>query len=515
MKRIDTEDFERELDVCLRARFTLVVISTFEEERVLRSIKQVCEKRARPLFSWDVGDGFTKLHDPNSLQLPTSVDALAALNYIDESKDEAIFILLDFHDLWNIPPVKRKLRTLAEKLKYTKKSIIIVSGNSELPSELRNCSVLLDFPLPDVSELEKALQTLIKTPGIKLEITDSDRKELVRAALGLTTSQAQRVFARAIVNDGRLSVEDIALVIEEKRNIIKEARALEFCTVNESLANVGGLEVLKEWLHHRSKAFTDEAKAYGLEMPKGVGLIGISGTGKSLSAKMIAGLWHVPLLRLDMGAVFQKWYGESEQNIRTALKTAETVAPCIMWIDEIEKAMGGTGDSDGGTNLRVLGTILTWMQEKQAPVFVVATANDIGRLPPELFRRGRFDEIFFLDLPTQAERKEIFALHLKKRNRLPDNFNLDELSQESEGYVGAEIEQAIIDAMVIAFNQGREFITEDIIVSLKRQVPLSVSQREQIAQLQKWLDEGRAQPASIYGAGDTERNKLKKQLGFH
>jgi AAA+ superfamily predicted ATPase len=510
---ISAQDFERELDVCLRARFTIVVVSTMEEERALKVIKNVCDKRSRPVFTWDIADGFGTLSE--GTEKPSStLDALGALNDIEKSKNDAVYVLLDFHDSWEFPPVKRKLRTLSEKLKYTRKTIILLTPSNNLPTELKNSSVFLDFPLPDIEELNDTLETILKTPGVKVSISNSDREELIRSALGLTSAQAQRVFARAVVHDGKLTVDDIRLVIEEKKAIIRQSRALEFCPSYETPQNVGGLEILKEWLNLRSKAFSREASNYGLNPPKGVALIGISGTGKSLSAKMIAGLWHVPLLRLDMGAIFQKWYGESEENIRSALKIAEAIAPCVMWIDEIEKAMGNQGDSDGGTSQRVFGTILTWMQEKKSPVFVVATANDITKLPPELFRRGRFDEIFFLDLPTQEERSEIFTVHISKRGRDAKNYNISKLATESHGYVGAEIEQSIIDAMIIGFNQEREFTTEDILSCIKRQVPLSISQKEKITELQSWLDSGRAQPASKHGGGDAERAKLKKELGF-
>lgn len=505
--------FERELDICLRSRFTLLLVVTKEEERALKSIKLVCEKRKRPVFTWDVADGFIS-HTEGVQKLSSTVDAFTALGEIEKAENDGSYVLLDFHEIWTLPPVKRKLRTLAERLKYSRKSIIVITSSMEIPVELRNAAVTLDFPLPDLDDLDEVLEGLLKTPGATIAISPKDREELVRSALGLTLLQAQRVFARAIVNDGKLDASDIALVLEEKKGIIRQTRALEFCPAQETPADVGGLEVLKEWLALRTKAFSKEAREYGLQAPKGVGLIGISGTGKSLTAKMIARLWYVPLLRFDMGAVFQKWYGESEENVRTALRVAEAVAPCVMWIDEIEKAFGDRDDSEGGTSQRVLGTILTWMQERKAPVFVVATANNIAKLPPELFRRGRFDEIFFLDLPTFEERKAIFSVHLKKRKRNPEIYDLAKLAEQADGYVGAEIEQSIVDAMIVAFNQSREFITEDILTVLKRQVPLAVSQRDKIAELQKWLDEGRAQPASFHGGGDAERKRLKQQLGF-
>ena len=319
------------------------------------------------------------------------------------------------------------------------------------------------------------------------------------------------MFARAIVTDGVLDDRDIDLVTDEKKQIIRESEALEFYAVSESPDDVGGLGVLKEWLRLRERAFTQEARAYGLPAPKGIALIGIPGTGKSLTAKMIGGLWRLPLLRLDVGALFGSLVGESEERTRRALQVAETVAPCVVWIDEVEKALAH-GGLDSGTSTRVFGTILTWMQEKTSPCFVVATANDIASLPPELLRKGRFDEIFFLDLPTQAERKEIFTVHLRKRNRIPADYDLDQLAAATGGYVGAEIEQAIIDAMYLGFNENREFSTADILAAIKRQVPLSISQRETIEALRSWLREGRAQSASFQGAEEAANQFVPIQL---
>jgi SpoVK/Ycf46/Vps4 family AAA+-type ATPase len=313
------------------------------------------------------------------------------------------------------------------------------------------------------------------------------------------------------VADGVLDDRDIDLVTEEKKQIIRESEALEFYAVTETPSDVGGLGVLKDWLRLRERAFSQEARAYGLPAPKGIALIGIPGTGKSLTAKMIGGLWRLPLLRLDVGSLFGSLIGESEERARRALRLAETCAPCVVWIDELEKALAH-GGMDSGTSTRVFGTILTWMQEKKASCFVVATANDISSLPPELLRKGRFDEIFFLDLPTLEERQEIFNVHLRKRKRLPQDFDLVRLARDAEGYVGAEIEQAIIDAMYLGFNAGREFTTEDIAATLKRQVPLSVSQRETIGALRNWLREGRAQSASFQEIKEAEQQFVPLQL---
>ncbi|HEV3261417.1 MAG TPA: AAA family ATPase [Gemmataceae bacterium] len=487
--------FEHELDVYLRARITLIILVTPEEERALHAIKAVCEKSGRPCFTWDVADRFQPLTGTTAT-LPAAKDALAALDQVEKANDDALFVLKDFHEAWANTQVKRKLRSVAQRLKFTKKSILITTPSAKVPEELKDEAVVVDFPAPTAAELEAVLGRLTKAPGVKVNLTRLGREKLVQAALGLTTAQAQRVFAKAIVSDGVLDDRDIGLVTEEKKQIIRESKALEFYPVTKTPDDVGGLDVLKEWLRLRERAFSQEARTYGLPPPKGIALIGIPGTGKSLTAKMIGGLWRLPLLRLDVGSLYGSLMGESEERTRRALRLAETVAPAVIWIDEMEKALSH-GDLDSGTSTRVFGTILTWMQEKTAPCFVVATANDISSLPPELLRKGRFDEIFFLDLPTREERRAIFTVHLRKRNRLPTDFDADRLAGESEGYVGAEIEQAIIDAMYVGFNAGREFTTEDISAALKRQVPLSVSQRETIEDLRNWLNEGRAVSASV------------------
>jgi ATP-dependent 26S proteasome regulatory subunit len=498
------------LDLYLRARFTLILVTTNEEERALETVKAICEESNRPAFSWDMADGFQPL-TPLKGVLPKANDPLTALDQVGKLEDNTLFVLKDFHESWDNSKVKRKLRNLAQTLKFTRKSIIVTAPSRKLPEELRNEAVVLDFPPPNESELEAVLTTITKTPGVNVNLTPLGRDKLVQAALGLSATQAQRVFAKAIVQDGNLDDRDIDLVTEEKKQIIRESEALEFFSVTETPDHVGGLDVLKDWLRLRERAFTQEARDYGLPMPKGIALIGIPGTGKSLTAKMIGGLWRLPLLRLDLGGLYGSLVGESEERTRRALQLAETVAPCVLWIDEIEKGLAH-GGLDSGTSTRVFGTVLTWMAEKTAPVFVVATANDISSLPPELLRKGRFDEIFFLDLPTLNERREIFRVHLKKRGRLAQDYEIDRLAAESEGYVGSEIEQAIIDAMYAGFNQEREFTTVDISSALDTQVPLSISQREVIGGLRNWLREGRAQSASFTEVQEAETQFVPLQI---
>lgn len=501
--------FEEQLEIYLRACFTLIVAVTGEEERLMQKVTLVCHKVDRPCLAWDCADGFIRLAGDGGV--PQARDPMTALEQIDKAEDRTLVVLKDFHECWANAQIKRKLRTLAQRLKFTKKAILVTAPENKVPLELKDEAVTLDFPAPDTDELQGVLGRLTQTPGVKVNLTELGREKLVQAALGLTAAQAQRVFAKAIVRDGSLDDQDIGLVTDEKKQVIRESQALEFYAVTETPDDVGGLGVLKEWLRLRERAFTQEARTYGLPAPKGIALIGIPGTGKSLTAKMIGGLWRLPLVRLDVGALFGSLVGESEERTRKALRLAETVAPCVLWIDEMEKALSH-GQGDSGTGVRVFGTILTWMQEKTAPCFVVGTANNISALPPEVLRRGRFDEVFFLDLPTERERREIFAVHLRKRNRLEQDFDLDRLARDSQGYVGAEIEQAIIDAMYIGFNEQREFTSDDVAGAIEKQVPLSVSQRETIESLRNWLREGRAQSASFRESGQAEQEFVPLQL---
>jgi hypothetical protein len=484
-----------EIELLLRSRFTLIVIVTLEEERVVKILKDLAERKERPLYTWDIADGFKAVTDKNT-PIQHGATELEALAQIAKSPDGAVYLLKDFHESWGDKKIKRKLRTLAQDLIYTKTSIIVTTPSNQIPEELKDKAVIIEMPLPDTATLAESLDLLLKHPGLKKEISADERDRFLQAALGLTTSQAQRVFTKALVRDGSRREDDINLVTEEKRALIRESQALEYHPVSESLLSVGGLVVLKEWLSSRTKAFSSAAQDYGLPSPKGIALIGIPGTGKSLAAKMIGNMWKLPLLQLDVGSLFGSYIGESEERARKAFRLVETVAPCILWLDEMEKALSH-GGNDSGTSTRVFGTILTWMSERRAPVFVAATANDISSLPPELLRRGRFDEIFFLDLPNKSERIEIFSVHLRKRKRDALKFDLGLLAEATEGFVGAEIEQSIIDALYFSFNAHREVTTEDILVACKRTIPLSVSQEERIDYLRSWLTEGRAISASV------------------
>ncbi|MDF2439502.1 MAG: hypothetical protein JWN98_486, partial [Abditibacteriota bacterium] len=312
------------------------------------------------------------------------------------------------------------------------------------------------------------------------------RDMLVRAAVGLTADEAAKVFAKALVAGGSPAAMDVEVVLAEKKQIIRKTRTLEFYEAHDSIASVGGLDELKAWLAKRSVAFGDAAREFGLPSPRGVLLLGVPGCGKSMTAKAIGATWQLPLLRFDVGSVFGKYVGESEANLRRALQAAEAVAPCVLWLDELEKAFSSSRDGDGGTSLRILGGFLSWLQDKRAPVFVVATANSIELLPPELLRRGRLDEIFFVDLPSESERAEIFRIHLQKRNRDAQSFDVELLAAQSDGYSGAEIEQSVIAALYDAFDQDRDISTDDIQSTLSTMVPLSRTMDEEISRLREW-----------------------------
>jgi SpoVK/Ycf46/Vps4 family AAA+-type ATPase len=368
----------------------------------------------------------------------------------------------------------------------------------QIPIELEKEVAVLDFAMPDMAELNNVLsQQLEQVRGRR--ITTDSREKLLKAALGLTRDEAEKVYRKAYVTAGRLTEEEVDIVLSEKKQLIRRNGILEYIEEDETIDSIGGLDELKRWLHQRSNAFTERAREYGLPQPKGMLILGVPGCGKSLIAKTTSRLWGLPLLRLDMGRVYDgSMVGRSEANLRNALKTAESISPGILFIDELDKAFAGSAgsaDSDGGTSSRIFGSFLTWMQEKTSPVFVMATANRVERLPGEFLRKGRFDEIFFVDLPTTDERKEIFKIHLAKRRNDINRFDLDQLANVCEGFSGAEIEQALIAAMYEAFAQDREFTQLDIIAAIKSTLPLSKTMTEQVTALRDWARQ-RARPAA-------------------
>jgi ATP-dependent 26S proteasome regulatory subunit len=498
------EAFLEQLDLFIRARYTFIHIITTEEERVLNVIQKLSSFKQRNIITWDFNIGFSLLYgDKNKGILPKqTADPIEALDNISELTGEYVIVLKDFHVFLENLTVLRKLKSLTQNLKYQKITLLLTAPVRNLPVEIVDECVSLELNLPSAGDLEEVLDELLLNPKVENNLSFSEKERIIQASIGLTYSQAQRVFSKAIVSNGRVSIDNLELIIAEKKQIIKASGALEYYGASENLSNVGGLHALKKWLNIRTEAFSSEAAEYGLPTPKGIALIGIPGTGKSLTAKAIAGIWKMPLIRMDVGALFGSYVGETEANTRQAISLAETIAPCILWIDEIEKSLNQNLGSE--LSGRLMATILSWMQEKTKPVFVVATANNIEEVPPELLRKGRFDEIFFLDLPNLEERNEIFKIQLQKRKRNYKNYDIERLAIESEGFVGAEIEQAVVDAMFSAFSDSprREINTEDISLALKELIPLSNSNKERIDYLRSWLKEGRAKSATFLTQDD-------------
>ncbi len=498
----------QEIECLIRARYPILYILSSEETRVVGVLEEIAERREKRVYEWTQSLGMVpaggSIQSQKQRNSPTK-DPSAALDFVIDHVEPALFIFKDFHACLNRnnSAVTRKLKDLALQLKNSLKTIILISPVLEIPIELEKEITVLQFPLPTLEELAGLLDRIVaevsQLDQVKLDLDQAGRERLLQAAMGLTLGEAENVFAKVIVKYGRLSGQDVAEVFSEKQQIVRKNGLLEYCSPSETLDTVGGMPVLKDWLAKRAIAFTDEARAFGLPAPKGILLLGVQGCGKSLCAKAVSNLWQLPLLRFDMGRMFGSLVGSSEENVRRAIAVAESVAPAVLWVDEIDKAVAGaqgSGVSDGGTTARVFGTFLTWLSEKTAPVFVVATANEIAQLPPELLRKGRLDEIFFVDLPAETERREIFGIHLRKRGRDPASFDLDRLARASVDFSGAEIEEAIISALYDAFSAREELATAHIVTSLDQSVPLARTMSEQIQRLRTWA-EGRARNASV------------------
>ncbi len=488
--------FSDEFELLLRARYPLIYIPTLEEERVENTIAEIAKKQGnRGIYIWDFVDGYTG--NPNDTGFGKR-NPLQALELVEKlpATAPAIFILRDFHRFLEDVAISRKLRNLARLLKSQPKNLVLISSCLAIPEELSEVLTVLEFPLPNQAEIAAEVQRLLGATGESLPRNTLD--EIVRCCQGLSIERVRRVLAKAIATHGKLEVQDLELILQEKRTIIRQTQILEFYPATEQISDIGGLDNLKEWLLRRGSAFSEQARQYGLPHPRGLLLVGIQGTGKSLTAKAIAHHWHLPLLRLDVGRLFGGLVGESESRTRQMIQLAEALAPCILWIDEIDKAFAGfDSKGDAGTTSRVFGTFITWLAEKTSPVFVVATANNIQALPPEILRKGRFDEIFFVGLPHQDERRAIFEVHLSRlRPHNLKNYDLDRLAYETPDFSGAEIEQSLIEAMHIGFSQNRDFTNDDILEAVSQIVPLARTAAEQIEFLQAWAASGKARLAS-------------------
>jgi ATP-dependent 26S proteasome regulatory subunit len=510
-----------DLHYLIRAQYKLLYVVSAEEERVekwlrdlavldspmLRERWDVTAWQPRQLIKWSCSQGFRC----DTADVPGDIrDPIRALDWVSNNLTrDAVVVLRDFHPFFNDPMVARRVRDLPHTFadSQCKRTVVFLSPIVKIPMELEKDAVVVDFDLPDRDTMEdivremafngaksqrfgKNFQKVLESPELQREIAE--------AALGLTEQEARQVFAKTTVRDKGFHLKTI---LQEKKHIIRKSGILEFYETALGMESVGGLIHMKEWLNKRRNAFAPAAQEFGLPAPKGILLLGVPGCGKSLSAKAISQAWQMPLLRLDVGKVFGSLVGSSEENMRRAIKTAEAVAPAILWLDELEKGFSGTkssGQSDGGTTARVFATFLTWLQEKTSPVFVIATANDVSMLPPELLRKGRFDEIFFIDLPNRNEREEILTIQLKKRRRDPGLFDMKQLLDVTAGFSGSELEEAVVGALYDTFDEGQGTIdigTTSLVSACREVIPLSQTMRERLAEMREW-SKSRARRAS-------------------
>ncbi len=517
------ENNSKKLSNLLKARFPYIYISTYEEERATKFIKSVVSNQAkvkvqREVLVWTQAIGLKNKDDVIS----NTSNPARLIEFIEKYDKDAVFILYDFHVFFGNkqrpadPVIVRSLRDLIPTLKTSnaRKNVIFISPELNIPESLQKDIVIYDFPLPNLEDIKERLNKMIsvnKRIDIN-ELTEEDKDKLCKAALGLTMQEAENAFALAMVQDGKLNKNDIGIILEEKMQVIRKTGMLEYIQTDLGIDDIGGLDNLKKWLLKRNNSWSERAKKYCIPAPKGVLVTGIPGCGKSLTAKAMSTIWQLPLLRLDLGKIFSGIVGSSEENMRKAIATVEAVAPAILWVDEIEKGLNGVSSSnDSGVSSRIFGTFLTWMQEKTAPVFVIATANNISKLPPELLRKGRFDEIFFVDLPTLTEREEIFKVHLAKRLKdeevcanvkANDKKLISDLAQKTEGFIGSEIEQAVISALCDAFFENRALEIDDFNKAIENTVPLSKTQKESILAIREW--------ANVRAVSASSKESIKK-----
>ena len=478
-----------EIKTLVQSFHSLVVVETLEEDRIRESLTTACEELKLPLFTWSVSRGLAR-HPSDHAVLASTAGPLAALRHIEDFSIEGIFLLHDFASHLKDPVLARQFREVVLKFDHTHSCFVVTGSDIHLPRELEAAAVHHDLQLPTADELnaivESALESLQPKHDVEIKLNTRERTSLLNALGGMTLNQARQSIASALIEDGVLDVRDIDQLHERKSKMIRDEGLLEFFPALDNDFKIGGFDNLKSWLRRAALGFTPQAKDLNLSPPRGIMLTGVQGCGKSLAAKAVAREWNTPLLKLDAASLYNKYIGETERNLRSALKLAESLSPVILWIDEIEKAFAtGNGGSDGGTSQRILGSFLTWLQEKKDSIFVVATANDLSSLPPELLRKGRFDEIFFVDLPEADTRREIFEIHLRLKNQDPANFDLESLVIAAGGFSGAEIEQAVVASLYRALFLKRALDTDLLMREIVETVPLSVTRSEDIERIRK------------------------------
>jgi len=473
----------------ITAGYPLLYLVSWEEERVEENLKQIGSDLFGDSFNfytWSCTDGMKG----KDCEVEGTLDVIQALSKTANEREASFFLFKDLHFFLDDPKLIRKLKDLYQALRKGSKVIFILSPSLVLPYELEKEVTVIDVGLPDVDEARAVFDSVLSSTHDKIHdsLTQELKEKAVRAILGLGTAEMELALRRTFIGrDGIEENELLDTLFEEKAQIIRKSGALEFVRTRVGLENIGGLENLKEWLETRASAFSSKAREFGLDLPKGVLIMGISGCGKSLCAKAVATAWGLPLLRLDLNQVYGGTFGSPEEVFRRTIKTVEATSPCVLWIDEIEAGITRSGEktSDNPAS-RIFGYFLTWMQEKQRPVFIAATANQIDLLPPEILRKGRFDEIFFVSLPSQKDRKEIFRIHLNSREKNPDSFDLESLAKNTDGLTGAEIEQAVISALFESFSKRKDLDNKELIIAASSIVPLSTTMREEIAKLERW-----------------------------
>ncbi len=481
------------LRLLIQAGNPIISMETPDEPRAVRMVRDVAEGSSLPLWEWSVTDGLCTTRPEASQTVVKPDKVVAALSYVKETTYPAVYLFKDLSPHCKDPQVVRCIRDLYFSPDTRLWTLVLIDA-APLPPEVRRLTVPFDVGWPDEEELTEIVRTTFREAQrrslseMQFKLTKREMEMLVQTLRGLTSEEAARVVSGAIHGDGVLDRCDLPRVVDAKRNLLGTTGCLELIAADFSPDEIGGMNNLKRWLNLRHGGFTARAREFGLDPPRGILLLGVQGCGKSLCAKVVASAWRMPLMRMDPGVLYQKYIGESEARLREALRQAESMAPVILWIDEIEKAFASASSdsADGGLSQRMFGTLLSWMQDHRHPIFLIATANNLAQLPPELMRKGRFDEIFFVDLPGPAEREVIFSVHLKKRQRDKAKFDLGRLVAGSEGFTGAEIEQAVISGLYAAFAAQAECTTEHILAAIQATQPLSVVMREHVERLRAW-----------------------------
>src|ERR1700733_10376076 len=555
-----TDTLDR-LKVLINSSTPIVVMETSEEMRAVNMVRAACTALNMATFEWSIADGLLRSGSNAPVQpradqssvwgqggqpqaqsrtalspggseaerltravvssmgsgaaaaaaggsIYNTREPVQALANMESMTIEAVFILKDFHRHMDDPVVVRRLRDVGQKFSANRRTVIITAPELAVPAELTTLVEYFDLPLPDRDRLRKIIQEMFtrlsKTYTLKLELDAAGVDAMAANLRGLSEEEAERAISQALVTRYALCAESVTDVLEAKKQLLRHSGILEFIEASDNMAAVGGLENLKHWLGQRRGAWEDSAREFGLEPPRGMIILGVQGCGKSLCARAVAGEWKLPLVKFDTSAVYDKYIGETEKRIRKVFQTAEGLAPCVLWIDELEKVFAGSGpdsaSADAGVSSRLLASFLSWMQDRKAAVFVAATCNNVSALPPELIRKGRFDELFFVDLPNQMERKQIFSIQLAKRKRNPAGFDLENVAAAANGYSGAEIDAAVQGALYAAYSEKKPLSTQLLLEALAQTVPLSITRAEEIAALRDWA-RARAVPASAQSVG--------------